>query len=125
MWQCNSPANMAIRLNDKHPVTAHFLRTPMTKLSKELQLYYEEEKHREKHLNPKTGDVVIVKNMGRYERVLISSVDANGKKIEVRLLDSGIEHLTYNPSQLFVCKPDFKVSCHRLWLKIWVFMEIT
>lgn len=109
---------MAIRLSDKHPVTAHFLRTPMTKLSKDLQLYYEEEKHREKHLNPKSGDVVVVKNMGRYERVLITSIDANGKKIEVRLMDSGIEHLTYNPSQLYVCKPDFKVSFWRFFLKI-------
>nr|XP_043068863.1 uncharacterized protein LOC108129712 [Drosophila bipectinata] len=110
---CNSPSMMAIRLNDgRFPVSANYNRTSLTRMRKYLQLNYEDEKLHVKHQNPKPGDIVVVKNMNRYERVLVISIDANNKKVEVRLIDSGIEHLTYNPSQLLVCDPAFLEEPH-------------
>ncbi|KAH8332158.1 hypothetical protein KR074_008638, partial [Drosophila pseudoananassae] len=110
---CNNPSMMAIRLSGKFPASHTFLRMPMTRMRHHLHLKYEnDESLRVKHQNPKPGDIVVVKNMYRYERVVVTAIEAKDKKIEVRLLDSGIEHLTYNPSQLYVCTPEFLMKPH-------------
>ncbi|KAH8408972.1 hypothetical protein KR009_004703 [Drosophila setifemur] len=105
---CNSPINIAVRMHDKFPVVAHFLSTPMTELGRELQLHYEIEKNRVIHPNPQTGDLVVVQNMKRYERVLIVKADMSRKTFGVQLVDTGIEILNYSPHQLFICVSHFQ-----------------
>ncbi|KAH8356868.1 hypothetical protein KR200_004770, partial [Drosophila serrata] len=99
---CNSPAHIAVRLNELYPTKIAFLNTPMTQLCHEIHVYYELEQNRRQHTKPKVGEIVIVRNLKRYERVVITGTDIN--KITVRLLDTGIEVLTYKPSQIFICK---------------------
>ncbi|KAH8265852.1 hypothetical protein KR038_005180, partial [Drosophila bunnanda] len=99
---CNSPAHIAVRLNELYPNKVAFLNTLMTQLCQEVHVYYDLEQNRRQHANPKVGETVIVRNLMRYERVVITGTDHN--KITVRLLDTGIDVLTYKPSQIFICE---------------------
>ncbi|KAH8287460.1 hypothetical protein KR054_007894, partial [Drosophila jambulina] len=99
---CMSPAHVSVRLNELYPTKVAFLNFPMSQLGHELHVYYELEQNRRQHPNPKVGEIVIVKNLNRYERVVI--VETDDRKIIVRLMDTGIDVLRYRPSQIFVCE---------------------
>ncbi|KAH8368057.1 hypothetical protein KR084_006159 [Drosophila pseudotakahashii] len=104
---CNSPASLSVRLNDQYPTVAYFLRVPMTHLGQQVQRHYELEENRHRHPNPGRGERAVVKNMNRYERVVIREVDNDGK-VSVQLLDTGTDILTYNASQVYTCEKNFK-----------------
>ncbi|KAH8235858.1 hypothetical protein KR032_008978, partial [Drosophila birchii] len=99
---CNSPAHIAIRLNELYPTKVTLFNTPMSELCHEMHMYYNLEQNRRWHAEAKVGEIVIVRNLKRYERAIVTEKDNN--KIIVRLLDTGIDILGYNPNQIFVCE---------------------
>ncbi|XP_017008953.2 putative ATP-dependent RNA helicase SoYb [Drosophila takahashii] len=108
---CNSPASLSVRLNDQYPTVAYFLRIPMTNLGQQVQRHYELEENRRRHPNPAPGERVVVKNMNRYERVVILEVNKEGNgngKVSVQLMDTGTDILIYNASQVYICEKIFK-----------------
>ncbi|XP_016981228.1 putative ATP-dependent RNA helicase SoYb [Drosophila rhopaloa] len=106
---CASPANLAVRLSDQFPTKSYFLGFAMTQLGEQVQRHYEVDAHRRQHPNPKPGDKAVVKNLKRYERVVIVDVEKNDKVV-VRLLDSSLEILTYNASKVYICEEIFKLQ---------------
>ncbi|XP_037724944.1 putative ATP-dependent RNA helicase SoYb [Drosophila subpulchrella] len=103
---CNSPANLSVRLNEQFPTMAHFLNVPMTNLGQQVQRHYELEENRHRHPSPVRGERAVVKNLNRYERVVILEVE--NSKVTVQLLDTSIEVLSYNASQVYICEKIFK-----------------
>jgi len=87
---------------------AHYLKAPMTNLGQQVQRHYELEENRRRHPNPVPGERAVVKNLNRYERVVI--VDVDNSKVSVQLLDTSIEILIYNASQVYICEKMFKVT---------------
>ncbi|XP_017119563.1 putative ATP-dependent RNA helicase SoYb [Drosophila elegans] len=106
---CNSPANLAVRLSDRFPTTTYFLGFPMSQLSEQVQRHYEVDANRVIHPNPMPGEKAVVRNLNRYERVLILDVEKEkNDKVVARLLDSSVEILTFKASQLYICEETFK-----------------
>ncbi|XP_039500024.1 putative ATP-dependent RNA helicase SoYb [Drosophila santomea] len=104
---CNSPASLSVRLGDHFPTVVNFLNVPMTQLGQQVQRHYEVEEHRRRHPNPVPGERAVVKNINRYERADVVSVENNGKVV-VQLLDTSTELVSYMASQLYACDAIFK-----------------
>ncbi|XP_043659853.1 putative ATP-dependent RNA helicase SoYb [Drosophila teissieri] len=104
---CHSPASLSVRLGAQFPTVVHFLNVPMTQLGQQVQRHYEVEEHRRRHPNPVPGERAVVKNINRYERADVVSVENNGKVV-VQLLDTSTELVSYNASQLYACDAIFK-----------------
>ncbi|XP_017029052.1 putative ATP-dependent RNA helicase BoYb isoform X2 [Drosophila kikkawai] len=99
---CYSPVQLAVRLNELYPTQFYFFSQPMSQLGQEVHVHYEVEENRRQHQKPKAGEIVIVRNLKRYERVVV--IQAEDTKVTVRLLDNGIDRLAYKPSEIFVCE---------------------
>nr|AGL81430.1 female sterile (1) Yb [Drosophila melanogaster] len=106
---CYSPAALAVRLSDQFPTAIRFLNFPMSDLGERVQRHYELEANRHMHPNPVPGEMAVVKNINRYERVHIVSVESNAMVL-VQLLDTSTECFSYKTSQLYSCVEIFKDS---------------
>lgn len=80
----------------------------MSDLGERVQRHYELEANRHMHPNPVPGEMAVVKNINRYERVHIVSVESN-VMVLVQLLDTSTECFSYKTSQLYSCDKIFKV----------------
>ncbi|EDW44024.1 GM19244 [Drosophila sechellia] len=106
---CYSPAALAVRLSSQFPTAIRFLNFPMSTLGEQVQRHYEVEANRRMHPNPVPGEMAVLKNANRYERVDIVSVESDSLVV-VQLLDTSTESFPYNTSKLYSCDEIFKDS---------------
>ncbi|EDW65790.2 putative ATP-dependent RNA helicase SoYb [Drosophila virilis] len=101
-----TPAQTAAKLT-KDKIAKYFFNMPVTKLGESIQLHYENPLNRQVHLDPKVGDICVLKLNKLYQRVGVTRINT-ADHFDVRQLDAGIEFSLIHKSELLVCDEKFK-----------------
>ncbi|XP_034483615.1 putative ATP-dependent RNA helicase SoYb [Drosophila innubila] len=100
-----SPSQLVVKLT-KFEIKSYYMGLiPITELGKKIQEHYQESSNRRNHLNPKPGDVCIVKFNNQYQRIVVIQVDSN--IIKVKQVDSGRDTAEVKSCDLWVCDESF------------------
>ncbi|EDW00285.1 putative ATP-dependent RNA helicase SoYb [Drosophila grimshawi] len=100
-----SPSQLSVR-STKFKVTKYFLNIPVTELGERIQLHYEQSKNQRRHLDPKPGDLCVVKHNKLYQRVVVLEVgDLN--RVTIKQLDAGSDLVLIGKSDLLECEEQF------------------